>query len=43
MLDINQIEEVKKSDAHKNLQIPEARLEMIKALTEKFGGVGDKI
>ncbi|KAJ4293629.1 hypothetical protein N0V90_008913 [Kalmusia sp. IMI 367209] len=42
MLDINHIEEVKKSDAHKNLRIPEERLDMIRALTEKVGGVGDK-
>ncbi|KAF2276670.1 P-loop containing nucleoside triphosphate hydrolase protein [Westerdykella ornata] len=42
MLDINYIEELKKSDAHKNLQIPERRLQMIRALTEKVGGVGGK-
>jgi DNA polymerase III delta prime subunit len=41
MLDINYMEELKKSEAHKNLQIPEDRLEMIKALTEKAGGVGN--
>ena len=42
MLDINYIEDAKKSDAYKNLQIPQDRLYMIKALTEKIGGVRDK-